>query len=166
VFWNGDVTGEELSIIDDGLGEMLAACRSNNSGLPIVPNAYTKFLYFQAIPDYKLIFVKSNYTLQEGEAAGCAGMITGAHGTITAAGTVGGLVDRFNSTRPASLGGIYIIIPKQSPEQLAKAECKNLMKNAVRNEAEHVWMTNDSMLYFGFANDGVNGNHPYCRMVN
>jgi hypothetical protein len=168
VFWNGDVSSEELSLIDAGLTEMLAACRMDtNQWNP--GNIWTKFRYFQNVSDYKVIFVESNYQLQEGETAGCAGMTTGAHGdcgagpgTCTAAGTVGGLNDRVNGSTPGSKGGVYIIIPKQSPEQFARTECRQLMKNGVRNESEHVWMTNDPVLYFTYANDGLNGNHPYC----
>lgn len=170
VFWNGEVTGEELSLIDSGLTEMLAACRQNtNRWSP--GNIWTKFIYFQKPSDFKVIFVTSNYTLQEGEAKGCAGMITGAHGGYTAAGTVGGMVDRIDQriggvSSPASKGGIYIIIPKQSAEQFARAECKQLMKNAVRFEAEHLFLSNDTNLYFSYANDGdpsTTGGHPYCR---
>lgn len=161
VFWDGSVTDEEKSLIDTGLTEMLKMCRRDtNKWSP--GNIWTKFPYFQDPSDYKVLFVTSNYTLQEGEAAGCAGLITGAQGIFTAAGTVGGLNERVNSSMPGSKGGVYIIIPKQSPEQLARSECKTLMKNAVRNEAEHVWMTNETGLYFSHANDGYNGNHPYC----
>jgi len=169
VFWNGDVTAEEKSLIDDGLTVMLAACKQDtvnwNPG-----NLWTKFRYFLQPPEYKLIFVQSNYELKEGEAAGCAGMITGAHGdcgngtgTCSVAGVVGGLNDRVGNSVPGSKGGIYIIIPKQSPEQLARPACKMLLKNAVRNEAEHVFFTNSTDVFFATANDGVNGNHPYCR---
>lgn len=162
VFYNGDVTGEELDLVDAGLSEMLTACRRDtNQWQP--GSVWTKFVYFQRVSDFKVIFVPSNYTLQEGEAAGCAGMITGAGGSITAAGTVGGIVE-INGA-PASKGGIYIIVPKQSPEQMARAECKTLLKNAVRHEAEHVWFTNSPMLFGAYANDGLNGNHPYCRGI-
>lgn len=167
VFWNGEVAAEELSLIDEGLTTMLTACKS-----PSNPWRADLFKYFLAPSDYKIIFVKSNYTLQEGETKGCAGLITGAHGdcgggegTCTAAGTVAGLIDRFNSTMPASQGGIYILIPKQTAEQLANPACKTLMKNAVRHEGEHVFFTQDTVLYFMYANDGAPGvgNHPYCR---
>lgn len=163
VFWNGDVSAEELNLIDAGLNEMLAACRQNTPNWT-PPDIWTKGVYFQRVSDYKIIFVPSNYTLQEGEAAGCAGMITGAHGALTAAGTVGGLVDRVNDHTPGSKGGIYIIVPKQSAEQLARPACKSLLKNAVRYEGEHVWMTNFPAQFFAFANDGnTTIGHPYCR---
>lgn len=160
----GALTQEELQIIDTGLSEMLQSCRRNtNAWNPT--DLWTKFLYFQRVSDYKVMVVPSNYTLQEGESAGCAGMITGAHGAFTAAGTVCGLIDKFNSTMPASKGGVYITVPRQSPEQIARSECKTLMKDAVRNEGEHVWFTNDTVLYFAYANDGYPANgvgHPYC----
>lgn len=162
VFYNGEVTAEELNLVDEGLTEMLSMCRRDHPSWQH-PNLWTKFAYFQTVPEFKVIQVPSNYTLQEGEAAGCAGMITGAHGAYTAAGTVGGLVDRINSTVPASRGGIYILIPKQTPEQLARTECKQLMKNAVRNEGEHIFFTNSGSIFFAYANDGDgNGSHPYC----
>lgn len=161
-FYDGEVSQEELDLIDEGLSSMLTACRQDtNRWQP--SNLWTKFVYFQKPSDFKIIFVQSNYTLQEGEAAGCAGMVTGPHGVFTAAGTVCGMNDRVNSSRPGSQGGAYIVIPKQSAEQLARTECKTLMKNAVRHEAEHLFLSNDTNLYFAHANDGVNGNHPYCR---
>lgn len=168
VFYDGVVTSEELNLIDEGLTTMLAACRqdTNRWGQAAPPNVWTKFPYFQNVSDYKIILVPSNYTLQEGEAKGCAGMVTGAGGAYTTAGTVGGMIDKFNSTMPASQGGIYLIIPKQSAEQLANPQCKNLMKNAVRHEGEHVWLSNSTNLYFSFANDtdpATTGGHPYCR---
>ena len=168
VFWDGEVSAEEFSIIDSGLSEMLQMCRQNTVNWQPA-DIWTKFVYFQKPSDFKILFVPSNYTLQEGEAAGCAGMITGPQGdcgngpgTCTTAGTVGGMIE-INGA-PASKGGLYIIIPKQSPEQLARTECKLLMKNAVKHEAEHLWMSNSPSLYFSFANDGAgNGGHPYCR---
>jgi hypothetical protein len=171
IFYNGIVTDEEQDLINSGLSEMLAACRQDtNQWSP--GNIWTKYPYFQAVPEYKIIFVPSNYTVQEGAERGCAGLITGAHGdcgggvgTCSAAGTVAGMTERYNSTTPASKGGIYILLPKQSSEQLARTECKMLMKNAVRHESEHIWMSNDSGLYFAHANDGLNGNHPYCRGI-
>ena len=163
VFYNGDVSAEELQLIDEGLTEMLAMCMQDtvnwNPG-----SRWKDFLYFTHVSDYKIIFVPSNYTLQESEAAGCAGMITGAHGAYTAAGTVGGLNDRINNHTPGSRGGVYIIVPKQSTEQFTRAECKQLFKNAVKHEAEHILFSNDPALYFAFANDGAGGvGHPYCR---
>jgi hypothetical protein len=161
LFWNGDVTAEELNLIDDGLTEMLSTCmRDSSESSP--PDIWKQYAYFLSVSDYKVIFVTSNYTLQEGEAAGCAGMITGPHGVYTAAGTVGGLNDRVGSSTPGSKGGVYILIPKQSAEQLARTECKSLMKTAVRNEGEHVFFSQDPARYFLHANDGVGGNHPYC----
>lgn len=169
VFWNGDVTPEELNLIDEGLNEMLSAClRDSSESNP--PNIWQRYEYFLRPSDYKVMFVQSNYPLQQGETAGCAGMVTGPHGdcgngqgTCFASGTVCGLNDRVGSSIPGSKGGIYITVPKQSPQQLARTECKTLLKDSVRNEGEHVIFTNDPARYFLHANDGVNGNHQYCR---
>jgi hypothetical protein len=164
VFWNGEVTGEEMSLIEQGLSETFVACEQESKIWFTQP--VWNYFYFNKIPDYKIIQVPSNYTLTEGAEAGCAGMTTCPHGVCTAAGTVGGLNDRINNSTPGSRGGVYIIIPKQSPEQLARPECKQLMKNAVRNEAEHVVFTNVPQLFFAYANDAVPPNgtgHPYCN---
>jgi hypothetical protein len=162
VYHDGAVTGEELGLIDGGLSEMLGACRQDtNAWQP--GNIWTKFAYFQNPKDFKVILVPSNYTVQEGEAAGCGGIITGAHGVLTAAGTVCGMIDKYDSHMPASKGGIYIVVAKQSAEQLAKPACKAFMQTAIRNEAEHLFLSNDTNLYFQHANDGAGGfSHPYC----
>jgi hypothetical protein len=166
VFYNGDVADVEHEEINGGISDTLAACkRPQNPAFRA-----DLFPYFTKPADYKVIQVKSNYTVQEGEAKGCAGIITGAHGdcgggegTCSAAGTVAGLIERYDNHRPASKGGIYILIAKQSAEQLANPACRTFMRNAVRHEAEHVFFTNDTGLFFLYANDGVNGNHPYCK---
>lgn len=165
IFWNGEVTQEEKDLADAGLSEMLSMCRPKFNYW-LGKNVWNA-LYFNKISDYKIIQVPSNYTLQEGEAKGCAGMITGVGGVYTAAGTVGGLNDRWGSSSPGGEGGVYIIVPKQTPEQLARQECKTLMKNAIRNEGEHVLFSSSTQIYFAFV-DGAPGvgNHPYCQIPN
>lgn len=167
VFWDGTVTAEEKSLLNEGVNETLTACRSERTRWnPAL------FKYFLQPTDYKVLFVPPNRTVSEGAETGCAAMTTGPHGdcgngpgTCKAAGTVGGLLEQINDSRPGSRGGVYILIPKQSPEQLARTECKTMMRNAVRNEAEHVFFTNDTGLYFMFANDAYppdGKGHPYC----
>jgi hypothetical protein len=169
VFWNGEVTDEELNLINSGLSEMLTMCRRDQPNWN-PPNIWTKYPYFQNVSDYKVLFVPSNYTVQEGESAGCAGIITGAHGdcgggegTCSAAGTVGGLNERGpGDSMPGGGGGVYIIVPKQSAKQLERPACKEQLKNGVRNEGMHVFFSNDSGIYFAHANDANTPDHLYC----
>jgi hypothetical protein len=175
IFWNGEVTDEEHNLVNEGLSTMLSLCRRDQKNWhdartgKWIGNMWAKFAYFQKVPDYKVMFVKSNYTVQEGEAAGCAGIITGAHGdcgkgegTCSAAETVAGLIDKYDDRMPASKGGIYILLAKQSPEQLANPACKSFVKTAVRNGGMHVFFTNETGLYFAHANDGATPDHEYC----
>jgi hypothetical protein len=141
-------TAEEYGFIDEAISfQLKRSTRPNPNFTPA--DAYLKWKKYARPVDYSVLILDTPDTAESADIAGCSILKTFSG---YAAGTVQGI--RIVNNKPTSKLPVIIVARIKKADE----SCKQLFRNAVDYESEHVRTLNEAGIYFAYT--GIYDVHP------